>query len=252
MSQTEYPTSRLVPDGYRARQLPERIRKWIDGQARELSKAHSQHTDSNGDIDVSAFREAKQEQLEAGGWAWYAEGTDRVVAGLGKTVDGSPIYDDNSLIAVVVKFDPTLAPLNGVHSREEQTVSSLLESQNLYALAIWKWACDHGDEAELATLLDYSEYGDWIAQQYHIPIYQDSQHELHSRPTPVECNHIVSERYPKQYANRMGEKGYEPHVSNGDVGLDENRDKAISIDYGSNMEIDDTTIGDLLDHTLNG
>jgi hypothetical protein len=250
MPQTEHPVSRLVPDGYRARQLPEDVRQWIDEQARKLSMAHSQHTDADGELNVSAFREAKREQLEAGGWAWYAEATDRIVAGLGKTINGNAIYHD-TYDAVVIKFDPTLTPLNGVeHSREERNVSSLLESQNLYALAIWKWACDHGDEAELATLLDHSEYGDWIAQKYHIPIYKDRQRELHARPTAVDCAHIVDGRYPEQYANRMEHKGYEPHVSNGDIGLDENRGKATSIDYGSNMEIDGTTIGDLLDYTL--
>jgi hypothetical protein len=245
MNRTEHPVSRVVPDGYRARRLPDRVREWVDDQAHRLNQLYHQY-EANEEVQREDFRGKKESTFESGDWNWYGKGSERDVGGLGKTLNGEPVFD--TFEAVVIKFNLTKRPVDGpVLTRDEQSVASIGDG-NLHELAIWKWACDHGDEDWFATIYDYSEYGDWIAQQYHIPIYASSQRPAHARNG---ADHIVDHNLPIQYKRRMEDRGYDPHIKDGNVGVDPDEETVVCIDFGSHFDIDDMDIGDLFDYTLN-
>lgn len=242
----EYPVSEIVPDGYRANPLPDDVREWVDKQSQELSQAYelSKHGD-RWDFD-----EEQRKQFEQRGWNWWGEGTERTVAELGRTLNGSPVF--YTFDRVVIKFKPINRPVDGLSAgvtREERTITRA--TANIHELTVWKWACDHGDEDKFATILDYGEYGDWVAQKYHVPIYPYNHSSAHAKT--VDHDYIHDEwGVLEPFNDEMKQRGYDVHLKDGNVGMDPETRDVVCIDSGDHCRIDGVDNADLIEYCLNG
>jgi hypothetical protein len=245
MSRRTYPVSELIPDGYRAKRLPDEIREWVDEQAQKLNEGYYQH-EIEPDAQIGGFRKKRDSQLSDGGWNWFGEGSERTVGGLGNTVSGSPIYE--TFERVVVKFNFTTRPIDSVGLSRDEKEQAWVNGGNIHEIAVWKWACDHDDEDLFATILDYSEYGDWMVQEYCIPIYPNSQRPSHARNGAVD--YLSSKKLPRQYERKATSRGYNPHIKDGNIGYDQATKTPVCIDAGDHFKIDGVDAEGLVEHTL--
>jgi hypothetical protein len=161
-------------------------------------------------------------------------------------VNGEPIYPTFERVVVNFKFTNRPVDASGL-SREERTVDHL-RGGNLHELGIWKYACDHGHDEHFATILDYSEYGDWIAQRYYVPVYPHGQRSSHARNGG--CDHLRDEVIPYQFQDELEVLGYNPHVKDGNIGIAPDTHSPVVIDFGQHFKIEAMDSDDLFSYTL--
>lgn len=241
---SEYPVSTLVPDGYRANPLPDSVRQWVDAQSKQLSEVYAiwAQADGDGPIDYDSERES---QLQSKGWNWWGYGSERTVACLGSTLEGDRIYTPRT--CVVIKFQPTYRPLDEFAiSRPERCKQAV--TGNLHELAVWKWACDHNDTDVFVDILDYSEYGDWVAQRYAIPVYPNNHRRSHCQYG--NHDYLKSQSIPREFKLAMDERGYNPHIKDGNVGVLPGSTTTVCIDFGDHFDIDGVTSDRLFEYAV--
>jgi len=207
-----------------------------------LNEAYHRH-ETDPETSLQEFREEKEAQLSQKGWNWFGEGSERTVGGLGKTLQGASIYE--TFERVVVKFDYKIDPSTLSRDDKEQIG---VGKGNTHEIAIWKWACDHDDEDLFATVLDYSEYGDWLVQKYYIPVYPNRHRSAHARNGSVD--YLDNRGLPNQYKADATRRGYDPHIKDGNIGYDPVTKTPVCIDFGNHFKIDGVDADGLLEHTL--
>jgi len=234
-----HPASAVTPSSeYRTNKLPEEVRDWISTQSKRLNEAF--------EAEEFNYKSKKKEILGKAEWDWFAEGSERTIACLGRTHNGEGIYP--TLEAVVIKFNPLLRP--SAYS-QESTVNTIRNPGNIHELAVWKWACDYDDTDLFGTILDFSKWGDWIAQKYYIPIYlyKTPNHSTRVDYLSDQAN-SRDESYENVVKKQMRDRGYNPHVKDGNIGLDPQQQTAVCIDFGAHFDIGGVDDDRLLNYVL--
>lgn len=218
----------FVPDGYEADPLPDDVHEFVDRQAMALAESyHFDHRVEEEDVDYE--REVEQ-FLSQKPWKWHGRGSERKLACLGRSRGGDPFYRD--LRGVVVKLNPWIRT---VDENNPWMVSGLQESGNLHELAVWKYVVDHRDTELFADILDYSEQGDWLAQELVIPVYRTGS-PYHVN---IEMDYISERRSALDtidpFVDELEARGYDPHVKDGNVGMTFPGMKMVMVDFGAHF-----------------
>lgn len=238
----ERPPSEFVPpDEYRSEPLPDRVRQWIDRKAGAIAEAYNYAYEMEK-AHVDDYQKEVARLLDEKAIRWWLRGSERTVAGLGRTHQGVPIV--GTWAGVVVKFNAWLRPVDWMDGVDPPTVEVLTEAGNLFELAMWRYANDHGDANLFAKILDFSDHGDWLAMEACIPVYPGGSPFMQKG----QIDYINEKRVDEYWTARISEaaeaQGYDPHLKDGNIGIRLSDMNPVMVDYGAHTKIDDVRLTD--------
>jgi len=230
-----YRPETLVPDTeYRAEPLPGEVRDWVTRKASALAEAFD-FAYGGADEDVD-YRTEEAQMLSDDHFNWWGRGSERAVAGLGRTFRGEFIRPDRT--GVVIKFNPWL------RAREGGELASFGASGNIHELGLWRYTVDHSDDDLFGTILDYSACGDWLAMRQYVPIYPFHSPN-HTGPVEYVSARTLDGDVVGQFNDEALDRGYDVHTKHGNLGLDTTADpeRPAVIDYGAHVGLTDDEDG---------
>jgi hypothetical protein len=243
----------IVPDGFRSRRLPEEIREWVERKADIMARDY-QRVVIEEEEGGAAWRREEENLLDDSKINWFGHGSERTVFGLGRTVGGSPIYND--LTGVVVKLNPWLRLDEYASGR----IGSVAAAGNLHELAVWSWADSNDLHDHFGHILDYGDRGDWLAMEQCIPVFRSKFPRLTDGCVDHITESMCDVRMIDGLVEDLAEHGVDPHTKDGNIGLrfpefqpvvidHGSQFQPVVIDYGSHVEIEDVNLTEfIMDH----
>lgn len=144
--------------GVECRGLPTDFREVLEGIVDSADAAGEWKGSTGGDLLWG-----KNYLVESGEIEWITRGSERVVAGFGRSFNGETLTDDK--LSVVVKFQPWLDSCPVPNTDAPQ-------SANHRTIAIWNTAVEQDDTDLFPELFDFDRFGRWIAVEECLPIYK--------------------------------------------------------------------------------